>query len=176
MKILLLGANGQVGGELRRSLSGLGQVIVTTRSGMIDGLACETADFNDPDSLPGLVERVAPDIVVNAAAYTAVDRAEQEADAAPLSPDPANGATLATAWFPWPANAGAERPTDRPAGSLAANTDTGSAAGHGDTGRGVQGHKAFGGLLRYGEHGVAAFDALRLNVGSGKCQCEDGQK
>ena len=82
MKILLLGANGQVGGELRRSLSGLGQVIVTTRSGMIDGLACETADFNDPDSLPGLVERVAPDIVVNAAAYTAVDRAEQEADAA----------------------------------------------------------------------------------------------
>ena len=54
---------------------------------------------------------------------------EQEADAAPLSPDPANGATLATAWFPWPANAGAERPTDRPAGSLAANTDTGSAMG-----------------------------------------------
>ena len=54
---------------------------------------------------------------------------EQEADAAPLSPDPANGATLATAWFPWPANAGAERPTDRAAGSLAANTDTGSAMG-----------------------------------------------
>ena len=54
---------------------------------------------------------------------------EQEADAAPLSPDPANGATLVTAWFPWPANAGAERPTDRAAGSLAANTDTGSAMG-----------------------------------------------
>ena len=54
---------------------------------------------------------------------------DQEADAAQLSPDPANTATLATAWFSWPANAGAERPTDRAAGSLAANTDAGSAMG-----------------------------------------------
>ena len=54
---------------------------------------------------------------------------EQEADAASLSPDPANGATLATAWFPWPANAGAERPTGMAAGSLAANSDAGSAMG-----------------------------------------------
>ncbi|MEP6907100.1 MAG: dTDP-4-dehydrorhamnose reductase [Pseudoxanthomonas sp.] len=82
MKILLLGANGQVGGELRRSLAPLGDIVAATRGGMIDGLACEAADFDDPDSLPGLVERIAPDIVVNAAAYTAVDRAEQERDAA----------------------------------------------------------------------------------------------
>jgi dTDP-4-dehydrorhamnose reductase len=82
MKILLLGANGQVGGELRRSLAPLGSVVLATRAGEIDGMACERADFDHPDSLPGLIERVSPDIVVNAAAYTAVDRAEQESDAA----------------------------------------------------------------------------------------------
>jgi len=82
MKILLLGANGQVGGELRRSLFSLGDVVLATRAGEIDGMACELADFDQPDSLPGLIERVSPDIVVNAAAYTAVDRAEQEFDAA----------------------------------------------------------------------------------------------
>lgn len=82
MKILLLGANGQVGGELRRSLAPLGQLVLATRAGEIDGMACERADFDQPDSLSGLVERVSPDIVVNAAAYTAVDRAEQESDAA----------------------------------------------------------------------------------------------
>ena len=83
MKILLLGANGQVGHELRRSLVPLGEVIATTRSGTLDGgTACEVADFDQPDSLPALVDRVAPDVVVNAAAYTAVDRAETEAEAA----------------------------------------------------------------------------------------------
>jgi len=51
-----------------------------------------------------------------------------------------------------------------------------SASGDGDAGIGIQCHKAFGGLLCDGQNGVAAFDALRLNVGSGKCQCEDGQK
>lgn len=83
MRILLLGANGQVGHELRRSLAPLGEIIATTRSGHLeDGRPCEIADLDKPDSLDGLVERIAPEWVVNAAAYTAVDRAESELDAA----------------------------------------------------------------------------------------------
>jgi dTDP-4-dehydrorhamnose reductase len=82
MKILLLGANGQVGHELARSLKPLGNIVATTRSGVLNGEACEIADFDRPDSLPSLVDRVSPDIVVNAAAYTAVDRAESEPEAA----------------------------------------------------------------------------------------------
>jgi dTDP-4-dehydrorhamnose reductase len=83
MKILLFGANGQVGHELRRSLAPLGEVIATTRSGTLeDGMPCMAADFDRPDALPALIGRVAPDIVVNAAAYTAVDRAESDRDAA----------------------------------------------------------------------------------------------
>lgn len=80
LKLLLLGGDGQLGTELRLSLAPLGDVVVATRSGMLGEAACETADFGRPDSLPALVERIAPDIVVNAAAYTAVDRAEQEPD------------------------------------------------------------------------------------------------
>lgn len=83
MKILLFGGNGQVGTELRRSLSPLGQVVATTRSGTLEGGgACEVADFDAPDSLAGLIERTRPDVVVNAAAYTAVDAAEDDAAAA----------------------------------------------------------------------------------------------
>jgi dTDP-4-dehydrorhamnose reductase len=83
MKLLLFGGNGQVGSELRRSLGSLGDVVATTRSGVLeDGTACERADFDAPESLPALIDRIAPDIVVNAAAHTAVDRAESEADAA----------------------------------------------------------------------------------------------
>lgn len=82
MKILLLGANGQVGHELRRSLAPLGETVLATRTGVLDGIACEQADFDLPDSLPVLIERIAPDVMVNAAAYTAVDRAESEPDAA----------------------------------------------------------------------------------------------
>ena len=98
MKILLFGANGQVGHELRRSLASLGEVVATTRSGVLeksmfdygmldngmsdDGIRCETADFDTPDALPALIARIAPDVVVNAAAYTAVDRAESDRDAA----------------------------------------------------------------------------------------------
>ncbi|TDK27488.1 dTDP-4-dehydrorhamnose reductase [Luteimonas aestuarii] len=83
MKLLLLGANGQVGHELRRALAPLGDVVCTTRSGVLaDGMPCEMADFDQPASLPSLVERIAPDVVVNAAAYTAVDKAESDAEAA----------------------------------------------------------------------------------------------
>jgi dTDP-4-dehydrorhamnose reductase len=82
MRILLLGANGQVGTELRRSLAPLGDIIAATRSGQLDGLSCEQADCDEPSRLAMLVERAGPDVVVNAAAYTAVDRAEQEHDAA----------------------------------------------------------------------------------------------
>lgn len=84
MKILLLGANGQVGFALHRSLVAHGETIPTTRSGRLPGsnAACETADFNQPDTLGGLIERIGPDLVVNAAAYTAVDKAESEPDTA----------------------------------------------------------------------------------------------
>ncbi len=80
---MLFGANGQLGQELRRALSPLGAVVATTRSGILpDGRACETADFDQPDSLTTLLDRVRPDVVVNAAAYTAVDRAEEDREAA----------------------------------------------------------------------------------------------
>lgn len=83
MTILLFGGNGQLGQELLRALAPLGTVLATTRSGVLpDGRACEAADFSQPDSLPALLDRLQPSIVVNAAAYTAVDRAEQEVDAA----------------------------------------------------------------------------------------------
>lgn len=83
MKILLLGGNGQVGHELRRSLAPLGEVVVTTRSGSLaDGASCEAIDLSDLESIAPLVERIAPDVVVNATAYTAVDRAEDEPEAA----------------------------------------------------------------------------------------------
>ena len=79
MKILLLGGNGQVGRELRRSLPALGDVIVATRDG--EG-ANAVADFDQPQSLATLIETIAPDVVVNAVAYTAVDKAETDVDAA----------------------------------------------------------------------------------------------
>ncbi|WP_322548006.1 dTDP-4-dehydrorhamnose reductase [Stenotrophomonas geniculata] len=83
MTVLVFGGNGQVGQELLRALAPLGKVIATTRSGQLpDGSACEMADFGQPDSLPALLDRLQPSVVVNAAAYTAVDRAEQEVDAA----------------------------------------------------------------------------------------------
>ncbi|MFT3898165.1 MAG: dTDP-4-dehydrorhamnose reductase [Thermomonas sp.] len=82
MKLLLLGANGQVGHELRRSLASLGDVLAATRDGRLsDGGSCEVADLDNPPSLAALVERIAPDVVVNAAAWTAVDLAEAEREA-----------------------------------------------------------------------------------------------
>ncbi len=83
MTILVFGGNGQVGRELLRALAPLGTVVATTRSGTLaDGSACEVADFDRPDSLPALLDRLRLALVVNAAAYTAVDRAEQEPEAA----------------------------------------------------------------------------------------------
>lgn len=83
MKLLVLGGNGQVGHELLRALAPLGQVVATTRSGTLeDGTPCELADFDQPHTLTALVERTAPDVVVNAAAWTAVDKAESEPAAA----------------------------------------------------------------------------------------------
>lgn len=79
MKLLLLGGNGQVGCELRRRLPALGEVAVATRDGADADAA---ADFDAPDGLMELVRRLAPDVVVNAAAHTAVDKAESEPDAA----------------------------------------------------------------------------------------------
>jgi len=80
MSILVFGGNGQVGTELLRAAD---DAIATTRSGQLpDGRACETADFNQPESLPALLNRLKPSAIINAAAYTAVDRAEQEPEAA----------------------------------------------------------------------------------------------
>lgn len=81
MKILLLGANGQVGFELARSLASLGELHAATRDGNAPDdlpMRCVAADLANPATLASALASVAPDIVVNAAAYTAVDRAEDE--------------------------------------------------------------------------------------------------
>ena len=69
MTILLLGANGQVGWELRQALAALGPVRAPERA---------EADLADCDGLSRVVRDTAPSLIVNAAAYTAVDRAEEE--------------------------------------------------------------------------------------------------
>jgi dTDP-4-dehydrorhamnose reductase len=75
MKILLFGKNGQVGWELNRAMQPLGEVVALGR---------EDADFSEPESLRELVNKSKPDVIVNAAAYTAVDKAEEEEDLALL--------------------------------------------------------------------------------------------
>ncbi len=83
MKILLLGANGQVGFELRRALASLGEIVAATRNGeLTGGKPCAIADLADLDSLASALEAVRADVIVNAAAYTAVDRAEDEPELA----------------------------------------------------------------------------------------------
>lgn len=74
MKILLFGKNGQVGWELQRSLAPLGEVIALDRHS-VD--LC--GDLANPDSIREAVRQVRPDVIVNAAAYTAVDKAESDA-------------------------------------------------------------------------------------------------
>lgn len=79
MKLLLTGANGQVGRELRRSLSPLGEIVAGSRDGRLhDGGHGEAIDLAAPAALVAALERVRPDVIVNAAAWTAVDRAEDE--------------------------------------------------------------------------------------------------
>ena len=79
MKILLLGANGQVGFELARTLAPLGELQVATRDGLLaTGEHCLRADLANPETLDAALHAAMPDVVVNAAAYTAVDRAEDE--------------------------------------------------------------------------------------------------
>jgi len=78
MKILLLGKSGQVGWEAQRALAPLGELVALDRHGS-DGLC---GDLEQVDTLADTVRRLAPDIIVNAAAYTAVDRAEHEAERA----------------------------------------------------------------------------------------------
>jgi dTDP-4-dehydrorhamnose reductase len=81
MKILLLGRGGQVGWELQRALSVLGDVVALDfdTAHNPDGLC---GDFTDLDGLARTVERVQPDVIVNAAAHTAVDKAESEPELA----------------------------------------------------------------------------------------------
>ncbi len=79
MKILLLGKGGQVGWELQRSLAPLGQLVA------LDFDSTEgCGDFTRPEALAATVRDLAPQIIVNAAAYTAVDRAESEPELARL--------------------------------------------------------------------------------------------
>jgi dTDP-4-dehydrorhamnose reductase len=73
MRILLTGVSGQVGGALAPRLAALGSVI---------GCDSKSLDFAKPELLPPALDRLAPDLIVNAAAYTAVDRAEEEPDRA----------------------------------------------------------------------------------------------
>ena len=105
MRILVIGANGQVGHELLRALheqraaanpplqgegmggdgvrGDAGVIIPVTRSGRLpDGGACESLDLADKDALRDALARIQPDLILNAAAYTAVDRAEDEPDLA----------------------------------------------------------------------------------------------
>ncbi|MEO8779479.1 MAG: dTDP-4-dehydrorhamnose reductase [Rhodanobacter sp.] len=81
MRTLLLGANGQLGRTFveHGGLSGRGELVAATRDGVLSlGGQGESADLSHPELLPALLDRVRPDVIVNAAAYTAVDRAEQE--------------------------------------------------------------------------------------------------
>lgn len=80
MKILLLGKNGQVGWELQRSLAPLGELVALDRQ-TVDGLC---GDLTDLDGLRATIRQINPDVIVNAAAYTAVDKAESERELADL--------------------------------------------------------------------------------------------
>jgi dTDP-4-dehydrorhamnose reductase len=75
MKVLLFGMNGQLGWELQRSLAPLGELVaLSSASTNLCG------DLRDLDGIAATVRAVAPDLIVNAAAHTAVDKAESEVD------------------------------------------------------------------------------------------------
>lgn len=79
MNILLFGKTGQVGWELQRSLAPLGNLIA------VDAHSSEyCGDFSNPEGVAETVRRIKPDVIVNAAAHTAVDKAESEAEFAQL--------------------------------------------------------------------------------------------
>lgn len=73
MKVLITGANGQVGWELQRTLAPLGEMVVLGHADL---------DLANADAIRQVLRHAAPDLIVNAAAYTAVDRAEQDAGSA----------------------------------------------------------------------------------------------
>ena len=74
MRLLLLGKNGQVGWELQRSLAPLGEVIALDRS--------NGGDISERSTLAAQIQAVRPDVIINAAAHTAVDKAETERELA----------------------------------------------------------------------------------------------
>jgi dTDP-4-dehydrorhamnose reductase len=73
LRILLTGRHGQVGWDLQRALPALGEVIATDRTAL---------DLADPDAIRRVIRQAKPDVIVNAAAYTAVDKAESEPELA----------------------------------------------------------------------------------------------
>jgi dTDP-4-dehydrorhamnose reductase len=77
MKILLFGRNGQVGWELQRSMAVLGEVVALDRRS-----SDHSGDLADLEGIARTVRDLRPDVIVNAAAYTAVDKAESEAGVA----------------------------------------------------------------------------------------------
>lgn len=78
LKVLLFGSHGQVGWELSRALAPLGEIIGLNRHSM-NGVC---GDLSRSDALRDTVRAIKPDVIVNAAAYTAVDRAEAEPELA----------------------------------------------------------------------------------------------
>lgn len=83
MKILLTGADGQVGFELWRTLQFNREIIPTTSDGRdVNGMSTIKFDLNDVDDVYKKLEAIAPDVICNAAAYTAVDQAETSVDLA----------------------------------------------------------------------------------------------
>jgi dTDP-4-dehydrorhamnose reductase len=82
MKILLLGKNGQVGWELQRSLSVLGEVVALDRHRLSTAYGELSGDLSDLEGLRDTIRRVQPQVIVNAAAYTAVDKAETDRELA----------------------------------------------------------------------------------------------
>ena len=73
MRILLTGKNGQVGSELNKILTQFGEVTATGRDEM---------DLSDPNQIRKIMNQVKPELIINAGAYTAVDKAESEPDLA----------------------------------------------------------------------------------------------